>query len=189
MGVQIDDARREHLALRVDVFARLAQILSNRRDASVGDRDTTFPGWSAKTIDDPGVFNYEIVHDISPASSVSWLAIYSPVAVVSSIGCAAFARITLLRFSAVRTRAAWPSRIRMQRIQETMRQHSRPPNCTLAMTNGSNARRSGQPGSAVRRRPAPVVVSAPLRPGRWHAVHARALARDVTDANHCERCV
>ena len=77
MGMQIDDARRHHLTLRIDTFTGRAKVLADRRNAPVADCDTGFLCRAAESVDDLCIFNHEIVHVFSPESSSHDAAIYS----------------------------------------------------------------------------------------------------------------
>ena len=60
--MQIHDAGRQHLSVRV--YARLgrAEIFSDSRDATALDGDAAFHRAATEAIDDPSDFNHEIVH-------------------------------------------------------------------------------------------------------------------------------
>jgi hypothetical protein len=75
--MQVDDARRQHLSIRVYACLGRAEIFAGSRDAAALDGDASVYGAATEAIDDPGVFNHEVVH-ISPLLPLLCVAHSSP---------------------------------------------------------------------------------------------------------------
>ncbi len=62
VGVDVDEARRDDLAARVDFLAPRCQILAHRNDAVAVDRDVGDERRAARAIDDRAAANHQIMH-------------------------------------------------------------------------------------------------------------------------------
>src|ERR1043165_4133189 len=96
MGVQVDDARRQHLPRRIDALLGRPQIVADRRDPSILDRQAGFPRGRPEPIDHRGVFDHHVMH---VRLSYSYVVIARSAATRQSMGERAAPTYGLLRYA------------------------------------------------------------------------------------------